>query len=669
MDFSYYNNKGEKVHLDISVGAKWSELNIDNARINSIFSGLDDGDGLVGENEFALLETLFNRADKQIEATAGNQILENEELDEIAEQIDNGKIVLPKSAAQEEQPPLVSGTVSIQYTKQSDIYAMNRDPETFFAKEFDKLKKDFAQKYPPNEYRVEIFRSSNGRGYSYAVYPINKNRDLWPSQQLSQVNTVIRADGTELELSDYYDEEISNDENADYSKNRQSASFGIFTITDKNGQKHEIHYDMPDCSYSDVLDCRRVKQQISNFLADLSDEVIDQFIENNVESITFTSDYDDPLLADKDYYRNKMDENGNVIDIQDGIATIISPDFAPFEREYAENILVEREDGYNFRTTDDSDVSSVVDVTSPSGQVFRLNVKGDMDRDVYRQWQLPKLVDALSQLSDDVLNDLSQEVGDIKLTEGAAENGHYVRGANEIYYSANHDFDTPIISFVHELGHAIDNSYGNNMYSETPEFSSKFERFRTLARSLGVGDYNHALDSAPEFFASAYAYENYSKDEILNNHIAELDRLLAGFKESQNPQERECFELFETLKTDVNNFVASIRNQLVSVRKDETIKNLVAKDAADIIESAEQYNISWLLSGGQTIDSEMISTLACDDKGFQSAMEFYEKIAKNELYNEIEQRNMDIPEDIRQIFSQMAERLQEMRQKLTADKD
>lgn len=81
MSFSYFDNDKKLQKVDIQVGTKWSDYNVKNETISSIFNEVDDGDGIVQLTEKAMLDNLVKQADSQIEKTANNNILEKDELD------------------------------------------------------------------------------------------------------------------------------------------------------------------------------------------------------------------------------------------------------------------------------------------------------------------------------------------------------------------------------------------------------------------------------------------------------------------------------------------------------------------------------------------------------------------------------------------------------------
>ena len=661
MDFSYYNNNNEKIKLNIEVGTKWDSLNIQNQQLNSIFAKVDDGDREVSDEELTLLQKLLKKADGIINPVQKNNVLENEELKELEKQIEEGKITIPKrKIAAIPQNLYGSGYIEIQHTEK-DLAEIDENSKQFYETEINNIRTRLQQKYPESEYEIEIIQS--GRGYQYNLYCLDCDKSKNPVKTLSQGVSYIRSDGIEFSLQDYYKEDITNDESGDYSNIRQAADFGTFTLIDKNGNTHELSYHLSDLYGRDVLDCRRVMKSVGEFLANLPQDTINKLIEEGVEDISFTSDYDNPLLIDEDYYRKKMDANGNVVEIDGEFATIISPKFAVPKREYKDLSCV-RDDGYKIDIEDTSDSTSIIKITTPQGKQVKLDISG-VENDEYHQFQLPKLRNMLRDLPAQVFQDLSDEITGVKFTDKWAEgDGRYVRGTNQIGITYGQEEQANTISFVHELGHAIDNQNGT-MLSQSPEFVNKYTRLKELTDKLGIKEYS--LSFPEEFFASTYAYLELPDDESSANHIKVLDSKILKFKDSANPEEKECYELFQSLKEDVKIMVEQTRKQSDKQRADNTIPDLVKSECSDLITEFNKYhNYLELYFNSQYAELDMIGDLSADDETFSKKIEYYRKIQTNE-YENMFGNHPDLPEDIQNLFGEMITKLQELRTRIKSN--
>lgn len=92
--FSYVNKNNQIEDIKLNYGQKWSEIKTDNEIINSIFAHVSNGKETVEAKDLNLLNQIFLFADKLINKTQGNEILEVEELEKLKEKIDNKEINL-----------------------------------------------------------------------------------------------------------------------------------------------------------------------------------------------------------------------------------------------------------------------------------------------------------------------------------------------------------------------------------------------------------------------------------------------------------------------------------------------------------------------------------------------------------------------------------------------
>ena len=130
MDYSYNNYNNEEVRLNLKVGDNWDNLNIQNKYLNTIFYKIDDGDRKISEDELSLLERLLEKSNnlvRRISIFGSNKkkeiskLLKDENLKSVVEQIENGKIELPKKRQLTQ-----TGYIEMSYN----------------SKEYDEIKKD-----------------------------------------------------------------------------------------------------------------------------------------------------------------------------------------------------------------------------------------------------------------------------------------------------------------------------------------------------------------------------------------------------------------------------------------------------------------------------------------------------------------------------------------------
>ncbi len=90
--FSYFNQNNEVKDISVRYGQNWSDLETDNAALNSIFEAVDDGDGVVQAEELNKLNKIFAYIDNLVKKTKNNGILEQNELEKFQSNLKKGKI-------------------------------------------------------------------------------------------------------------------------------------------------------------------------------------------------------------------------------------------------------------------------------------------------------------------------------------------------------------------------------------------------------------------------------------------------------------------------------------------------------------------------------------------------------------------------------------------------
>lgn len=96
MEFSFVNNEGKIQSLKLKMGDNWAEKAAGNEELNSIFTLVDDKDGIVEESEFNLLKKLLEKADTLVEKSSNDKQITKEELQELSKQVKNGSIDIEK---------------------------------------------------------------------------------------------------------------------------------------------------------------------------------------------------------------------------------------------------------------------------------------------------------------------------------------------------------------------------------------------------------------------------------------------------------------------------------------------------------------------------------------------------------------------------------------------
>lgn len=445
---------------------------------------------------------------------------------------------------------------------------------------------------------------------------------------LPQTLSYTRQDGIKLELTDTYEGNITNIQN-DYS-DYEFLPIKLI-ISDQNNQKHEINVSFESIYDRDIVDLRKMKEIVGKFLTNLPPEKLNEFIDKNIKNISFIT------------------EENEYIETYENDSYISSPSFVLPKRDYKTESNFTREDGCKIEIKDQNEISSTLTITTPDNEVLNFKIEGN-DTDKLHQFQLPKFQKLLKEIPVEVLKDLSDEIDCIRFMDNQSDaNGIYPLGSNIIALKLDYNTDTRAISFVHELGHALDNQNGT-MKSKTPEFANKFEQFKTLADKFDIKEYS--LTNPEEFFASTYAYFHLNDDNDAN-HILELDKQMQKLKNSDDPQAKQCLELLQELKQDAQNIIDSTRKQPQNVRFETRVRDLIRNECQDIISEMDNtYCANQFI--GQSTELELINSLSLKDDDFEEVIKYYKQRSKSD-------KEFD---EIKLLFAKIVNKLQELRKKL-----
>ena len=424
-----------------------------------------------------------------------------------------------------------------------------------------------------------------------------------------------------------------------------------------------------------MLDLRREERAIATFFEKLSTDEILKLINNNVTDISFSDTIDEDF---SDLYH--LDDKGEEILISDNLAEIISPTFAPPKRNYKTEHNFERSDNYKIQIKDSSATSSDLIITTPDGKQHNISITSanSCGTDIYHQRILPNILKTLEEVPTKIIQDVLSEIHEIKVTKDARNAGVYAKNSNtlSIDYDTNPEAIQNIkLTFIHELGHAIDN-LGNDYISEDSDFVNKFEEFTKLAqkyeyeslndKKLTFDEYqygkefgsmvicfrNHALDNEKEFFASTYADMNYSSNDGTNNHIAKLDKIILPFEDSQDVDKQRCYQLYQELKNHVKSKIERVRTSDTKERSDDTIKNYVKANGNEAIKNLEILENEGIVTiVADSPELTLLNSVSRNDKEFEEIVTYYEKISQSE----------QCPENAKKALSSYVEELRRLK--------
>lgn len=497
------------------------------------------------------------------------------------------------------------------------------------------------------------------------------------NKKLSGEISFVRNDGIKFELKDTYTGDIDDDDNAEAinSSMRNAGNFAnpTISITDKAGKKYTFRTSINNCD--NMLDLRREERAIATFFEKLSTDEILKLINNNVTDISFSDTIDEDF---SDLYH--LDDKGEEILISDNLAEIISPTFAPPKRNYKTEHNFERSDNYKIQIKDSSATSSDLIITTPDGKQHNISITSanSCDTDIYHQRILPNILKTLEEVPTKIIQDVLSEIHEIKVTKDARNAGVYAKNSNtlSIDYDTNPEAIQNIkLTFIHELGHAIDN-LGNDYISEDLDFVNKFEEFTKLAQkyeyeslndkkltfdeyqygkefgSIVISFRNHALDNEKEFFASTYADMNYNSNDGTNNHIAKLDKIILPFEDSQDVDKQRCYQLYQELKNHVKSKIERVRTSDTKERSDDTIKNYVKANGNEAIKNLEILENEGIVTiVADSPELTLLNTVSRNDKEFEEIVTYYEEISQSE----------QCPENAKKALSSYVEELRRLK--------
>lgn len=156
MDFSFSKLN---INQNINIGDSWSKYVGNNVELNSLFQQIDiNNDGKVQENELKLLKQLFSFFDK----TPEEKVIKT-----AASQLDNGILRVTNNGIEK---LVTSGSIDIPLsnTRYKEIAENSKLFEHIQEEEIEKLKTKFQEKFPQNNYSIDV--SFDGRFYKYSVY-------------------------------------------------------------------------------------------------------------------------------------------------------------------------------------------------------------------------------------------------------------------------------------------------------------------------------------------------------------------------------------------------------------------------------------------------------------------------------------------------------------------
>ena len=93
--FSFYNDDNSKINrVNIKANTNWTTVakSVNNTYLNSVWKLVDNGDGVIQQNEADLMCKMFTIADKSVKETSNDKVIDNNELSNLLKKINNGSL-------------------------------------------------------------------------------------------------------------------------------------------------------------------------------------------------------------------------------------------------------------------------------------------------------------------------------------------------------------------------------------------------------------------------------------------------------------------------------------------------------------------------------------------------------------------------------------------------
>lgn len=503
MEFSFINREGKIQPLELKIGDNWAEKAAGNEELNSIFSLVDNKNGIVEENEFNLLKKLLEKADTLIEKSANNKQITKEELQELVKQIENGTIDIDNTLLEtfEEKGVQYYSKEALEQRYPSDKYEIVDEYEgaLLYVNDKNSKKNVLFVRHKRGEVFVEknekliLKFDSNGQIKSFVD---TKGRDRYPQDKEQDKASLKRA--KERELDKEKEQVCINIANDIYTSISTKIFFGLIPTTGEDFLNN-IKKITPDNAYmvNNHYFFDHDKVTLDNAIKDewgLDDKTKKEALKH-LESC---------LEKSFDYNRNFQNKNSQISnEFHKGQKYSVKQD--------GEKLLITNEENNRKYTLDLEMYTKNFD-----NMIETINIKK-----------------MLQELPGEILADISMELDsslktfnwlDYLQTSDSAI-ALYSPDDNEIRLSA---FGGNSLSFVHELGHALDffniendnkssirnnskfmeafneemNNYikqGYKQYSESSELYNSNNRTTTEA-----GTSNYATANEKEMFAECY---------------------------------------------------------------------------------------------------------------------------------------------------------------------
>lgn len=404
MSFSYYDNNNIQKSLDLKIGQRWDLQKIENNLLNTIFSKIDDGDQIVSETEFNMVQFILKKADSFFKKS--NNILEADELNKLKQGFDSGEF-------------------NIENVFKNTTKNLNLDDFSI---------ENLRKRYPEGEFDIETYEEDNGE----KVIEVLKYREGEGGFLETMLEVTIK-DGKIARIKDYKPEKLyinNTYENGELTKYR-----------DAKGKDQDIEINNIAETLTELFNNDFKMGKLKKVFDELSNENITKVLKKYKELTGV--DLETAILQSNEISKNKKEKLLSQLETKLYDAYDCNPNY----KNDNSQIKNEYYTGAKYNIEQNGDLFIIKN--EETGKTTELNLSKTVIISHLNTEEKIRFIKLLQTLPGEVLEDLA--------AENTAIDFENLTNAAGVYYSNHNEIELEEVdkdTFCHELGHAIDNMQG-----------------------------------------------------------------------------------------------------------------------------------------------------------------------------------------------------------------
>lgn len=473
MSFSYFDNadKLNKIN-DIKAGDKWAEIKTDNDMLNSIFKQVDDGDGIVQQDELDVLNRVLTNVDK---LSAEDKVISNEELETLNKNLEERKVTQAQLKLSEKFNP--------------EDYSFENVKKCYPSDKFDiEVKECISYKIitvtDKSDGKV-VFRSTdhyrtNNQSYT-DILLLNKGeaaKSICIDKNITVMDYVAGYRGSDIIFQQQYDKEGN-----------------LLSYTDYTSGRGKVHYVALDKIENSIKnkDLSEMTMAFNMIDSENIKTVFAQFLSNNSISV-------EDAIKQADYI-----DDSKKAELLSGLQKILEKNVGYKENYSKQNSQIKNKyyEGGSYNVVQNGDI---LEVTNNSTNVTHGIDFTKLFKNVPME-QVSLMKATLQKLPGEVLEDFAIECDSLKYNNNTQAGGYFTPVVDDITMKM-----TDRLTLTHELGHAMD--YRQGPFGDVSAKSEFYEIYkRGMEKYLSDGKIpfsksgtNYATQNAQELFAECYAF-------------------------------------------------------------------------------------------------------------------------------------------------------------------